>query len=252
MRSVFHHFLRVGLMAWLGASFALCSCTSTSDGEKVSDGGPAASNDASDSGSNEDAGSQGGGGAGSDSAGGAGGQETVTDGALRDMDRPDAPAPPADGGGAADDGAAACDAACAKVTCDGDFTITSSDEFADLVTQGCTVIAGSLRITQTDLESLEGLAIERVEGDLFVAANPSLVSLEGLGRVRHVGGNLNIVNNVLLTSLDPISGWPSDAVGGSLSIFNNDALPQCAVDAFDAHLIASCTNCSNNGEGTCG
>jgi hypothetical protein len=153
--------------------------------------------------------------------------------------------------GAGGGGAGGCSSDCVPVTCDATFTIATNAEFADFVALRCAVVTGHLRIRQTNLTSLDGLVVESVGGELTVAANPMLTSLQGLEKVRSVGGALSIVQNVALASLDPLPSWPRGSVAGTLSIFNNTALPQCQVDALDAHLTASCANCANNGTGSC-
>jgi hypothetical protein len=138
-----------------------------------------------------------------------------------------------------------------RVVCEGSYDIGGVEEFDAFVALGCQVVTGSLRIANTELASIAGLVVEEIGEDLYVVANAELASLAGLERVRLVGRNLNIVNDGSLSSLEPLPSWPADAVGGDLSIFQNPLLPQCAVDAFDAYLTASCQTCSGNGTGTC-
>jgi hypothetical protein len=153
-----------------------------------------------------------------------------------------------DGDGDADAG---CAGACPAVICNGTIMIASQDAFADFLARGCTEVEGSLRITNITASSLAGVVVQRVGGDLFVSANATLTSLDGLQSVGQVGGDLRIVNNATLGSLDALQGWASDVVAGSLSIFSNPALPQCEVDALDAQLSTSCDNCGSNGNGAC-
>lgn len=137
------------------------------------------------------------------------------------------------------------------VVCEGDVSVGSQADFDALVAEGCQVVSGTLRIAGTSLTSLDGLAVERIGSDLFVAANMALTSLKGLEGVRAVAGNLNIVNNEALASLAPLDRWPADAVGGALYVVGNTMLPACTVEALDAHLAADCDSCMSNGEGVC-
>jgi len=137
------------------------------------------------------------------------------------------------------------------VVCSGTYDITSREEFLAFTALECTTVTGSLRIRQTELTSLDGLMLTEVQMALFVAANPALASLSGLESIGSIGGDLVIVENVMLTSLSPLASWAPDTVAGDLSIFNNVTLPQCEVDNLDAHLTAACSNCASNGDGTC-
>jgi hypothetical protein len=187
-------------------------------------------------------GSGGAGGAGGSASGGAGGGGGSGSGGAGGA---------GDGGGKLDVQADACNANCTPGTCAGTFTIRSNAEFAAFVAMACREVTGNLRIAQTELTSLDGLVIERVGQELIIGANSMLTSLKGLERVTRVGASLSIVQNVKLTSLAPLGSWPAGAVGGGIAIFNNEALPQCEVDRLDAHLTANCSNCANNGTGTC-
>ena len=154
--------------------------------------------------------------------------------------------------GADDGGSSNAGGGAAQGTCQGTIMVSSSEDFADLVARGCRVVTGALRITQTDVSSLSGLVIESIGADLTIAQNPQLTSLAGLERVTHIGARMNIISNAQLSSLSPLLSWPPDTVGESISIQLNPALPQCAVEALDAHLTASCNNCaSNDDDGAC-
>jgi len=149
-------------------------------------------------------------------------------------------------------GTQGCPGDCEPVTCEGTFMLNSDEEFSEFVELGCTAVTGNLQITQTGQSSLSGLVIESVGGNLVIAANSALTSLAGLERVAEVGTTMTINNNAQLLSLGPLLSWPAGTVGESMSIQNNQSLPQCEVDALDARLTASCNNCNNNDDdGTC-
>jgi hypothetical protein len=157
----------------------------------------------------------------------------------------------AGGSGGGSDRDAACKTDCNPAPCSGDFIIRSSADFAAFAKMGCRQVTGNLRITQTELTSLDGLVIESVGGELTIALNSMLTSLSGLERVTHIGATLSVVQNEKLPSLAPLGTWPPGAVAGNLDIFNDTALPQCEVDNLDALLTANCSHCANNGTGTC-
>lgn len=78
------------------------------------------------------------------------------------------------------------------------------------------------------LEDVELTSLERVYGDLQIANNPLLTSLEGLNNLERIEANLDISDNALLTSLDGLNslthfgvmdGWPNQ-----LFIRNNASL----------------------------
>jgi len=151
------------------------------------------------------------------------------------------------GDGGTDDLDGGSDASTQSARCEGPLMITSDQELAELLGERCRIVTGALRITQTDdATSLEGLVVERIEGDLTIAANAKLRTLTGLEHLTRVDGNLSIVNNAALDSLDPLPDWAPGVVAGTISIFQNGNLPQCAVDALDERLTAACDNCGGN------
>jgi len=80
----------------------------------------------------------------------------------------------------------------------------------------CTAVTGNLRIGDfTDIVNLDGLAaLERVDGDVFIAYNEYLSDIRGLSALAFVGGDLHISNNRQLLVLDGLSALAS--IGGNL------------------------------------
>jgi hypothetical protein len=232
------------LIPLAGVFAALIACGSSGDGAGTQEMAGDSGADASDGGAS---GSSGAGGDGAEETGGAaaGGSDAEGAGGAAGVG--------GTGGGSdgGSDGDAACEGNCNPAACTGDFIIRSSADFAAFVTKACRQVTGNLRITQTELTTLDGLVIESIGGELTIALNSMLTSLTGLERVTQIGANLSVVQNEKLPSLSPLGTWPAGAVGRNLSIFNNTALPQCEVDKLDAHLTANCNNCANNGTGTC-
>ena len=100
-----------------------------------------------------------------------------------------------------------------------DYNLTSPAEVDALGATGCDAISGGLRISGTDITSLN--------------------SLSGL---TSVGGNLNIDNNHLLTDLDGLSGITS--VGGELFISFTSVLTNCYdLRELALHTDAICYQC---------
>jgi hypothetical protein len=135
-----------------------------------------------------------------------------------------------------------------------DYLLLGSSKLNDIsALQNLTSVDGSVSLYGLDnLADLSGLSGLKHVGTKFVlSGSDSLTSLSGLG-ITTVGGGLTIANTTVLTSLEPLSALPSNAVTGNLIIRNNDALRQCVVDAFVAHLDAVCdpaTNCTKDNLG---
>jgi hypothetical protein len=234
-----------GLIPLAGVVAALLACGSSDDTASPQGMAGDSGTDASDGAASGSSG------AGGDAAAGTGGNAAVGGSDAEGAGGAAGVGGAAGGSGGAGVGDAACDGDCNPAPCSGDFIIRSSADFAAFVTMACRQVTGNLRITQTELTSLDGLVIESIGGEVTIALNSMLTSLSGLERITHIGGNLSVVQNEKLPSLAPLGTWPADAVGRNLSIFNNTALPQCEVDKLDAHLTANCNSCVNNGTGTC-
>jgi hypothetical protein len=84
-----------------------------------------------------------------------------------------------------------------------------------------TMITGDLTITDTSLETLEGLGhLTEVGGFLVVADNRQLASIKGLKSLSIVGRNLVIESNQSLSSLEGLNALSS--VGGLRVAYNTD------------------------------
>jgi len=88
---------------------------------------------------------------------------------------------------------------------------------------GFTAIGGNLDITWTNLANLEGLKkLRSVGGSLFLASNLSLVNLQGLDSLRIIGGMIEMTGNDALINLKGLNNLES--INGDLWIHHNDAL----------------------------
>ncbi|MEO1078724.1 MAG: thrombospondin type 3 repeat-containing protein [Pseudomonadota bacterium] len=110
----------------------------------------------------------------------------------------------------------------------------------------CSVVAGRLTISGSDITNLNGLGeITGVGEGLVVNDNDALTNLEGLSGITSVGGNVIVNSNDALTNLDGLDGITSaldlqivqnsaltnldglgaiNIVGASLFVIGNDAL----------------------------
>ncbi len=79
-----------------------------------------------------------------------------------------------------------------------------------------------LWVSGTDITSLSGLDDVTSVGGLRLAANPSLTSLDGLGAVTEIDGDLYLSDNPALTSLAALGGVRT--ITGAVTIKLNDAL----------------------------
>ncbi len=123
-----------------------------------------------------------------------------------------------------------------------------------------TSIASNLEIVNnTVLLDLNGLSnLKSVSGSLIIGnidvtnggGNPSLVNLTGLEYLDKVGENLNIVNNVNLTSLIGIENLNPDYID-EIYISYNSSLSNCAIESICDYLLDSDPNISiyNNNDG---
>jgi formylglycine-generating enzyme required for sulfatase activity len=81
---------------------------------------------------------------------------------------------------------------------EGDAVITDAASLTALY--GYTAVNGSVTIENTDLIGLAPLRhLERVAGSILVNGNDNLTDLEGFNRVRDVGGDLTVSDNLALT-----------------------------------------------------
>ena len=103
---------------------------------------------------------------------------------------------------------------------------------------GQLVVAANSTLTSLGLESLTS-----VGGDLYVYNNDSLTSLAELESITSVGGYLAVEGNASLTSL---AGLESLTSVGGIIVVDNFALSQCQADALALRLGTVC-NCEDNG-----
>ncbi len=103
----------------------------------------------------------------------------------------------------------------------GDYTIRSQEDVDRF--DGYTTITGNLTIENTDLESIVLSNLTRVEGNLTIIDNNSLIHTGGLMNVSFIGGNLEIKKN---NSLESLWGfWELTSINGDLIIWGNPSLP---------------------------
>ena len=119
-----------------------------------------------------------------------------------------------------------------------------------------TVGAGITVIENANLTSLRGLHGLQFaggvfdEGDLWIANNRVLSSLQGLDNLTTIHGDLRIHNNSVLASLAGIGNLTS--IKGSLHIEDNSSLPACEVEMFAEQFSDKECRCSQNtGTGNC-
>ena len=106
------------------------------------------------------------------------------------------------------------------------YHIGTQAEVDALGASGCDRITGYLKISNTGITNLDGLAsLTSVGGDLEIEFNHALTNLDGLASLTSVGGNLSIYNNDALTNIDGLASLTS--VGGDLEIEFNYALANC-------------------------
>ncbi len=91
---------------------------------------------------------------------------------------------------------------------------------------GCTEVEGDLIIADEILEVIDNLnglnQLKKINGDLSVQGNNSLIDLSGLEQLEYVGGDLSLESNSSLLKLNGLEQL--EYVGGDLSFFANHAL----------------------------
>jgi hypothetical protein len=100
--------------------------------------------------------------------------------------------------------------------------------------QGVTRLVGDLVLERANVESLRGLSLEAVTGDVVVRANAALRSLDGLERLASVGGRLLVEENPHLQGFFELASLRK--VGGEVRITDNGALPVCEALALEAQM----------------
>ena len=100
-----------------------------------------------------------------------------------------------------------------------DYELLSQSD-VDAFPSSCREVAGSLRISGTDIVDLTPLAgLTTVGGSLVIEVNHSLATLSGVGNIAVVGRSVTIYQNKQLTSVDGLSSL--NQVGEDLTIRSN-------------------------------
>lgn len=109
---------------------------------------------------------------------------------------------------------------------EGNYRIDDARDLLLLYAAGCTEIAGSLIIGNTDLPSLQGLeSLESIGDELVIENNDNLTNLQGLENLTSIGGDLSIrQNNVLPTcaAQNLVDAIGEENIEGPIEIANND------------------------------
>ena len=93
---------------------------------------------------------------------------------------------------------------------------------------------GGLKLSVHDrLADVTALARVRITGEIFIDGNAALTTLNGIHAPRDLA-LLLVAGNGALTSIDSLSAL--EVVSGDVTIRDNGALPQSAVEAFVARL----------------
>jgi len=102
---------------------------------------------------------------------------------------------------------------------------------------GCTELAGVVKISGTDITSMEGLnMVTSINGSLEVHNNPELTSLAGLDSINIINGPLTIVGNSLLTNIEALGAIDTSGLT-FLAINNNPLLSSCAIESICDYLF---------------
>ncbi|WP_394830733.1 hypothetical protein LVJ94_29920 [Pendulispora rubella] len=115
-------------------------------------------------------------------------------------------------------------------------------------------IAGFVRVEGNALSSVDELEkLTRIDGELKIDSEPSLLHLDGFHALQAIGGELHINNNRALARLDALKGLLS--LGGNLEVTNNATLPPCQPERLVTELRArgyqGQVTLRDNGGGTC-
>jgi hypothetical protein len=88
---------------------------------------------------------------------------------------------------------------------------------------GCTGLHGSVKISGTNIYNLNGLnGIHSIEGNLEIINNSVLSNLSGIENLGLIGGYVRLLGNAMLFSTDGVEGL--DSIGNFLSISGNPVL----------------------------
>ena len=125
---------------------------------------------------------------------------------------------------------------------EGTVVISETAELAQLAGVNC--VDGDLLIAGIDASALALPSLEIVTGDIVVAGNPELTSLDGLASLRNVGRRALVQGNPVLSDLGSL-GMLDRAVG--LTIIGNDSLTDLrGLEGLTDSRIN--LNITNNGE----
>ncbi|TVQ08147.1 MAG: PKD domain-containing protein [Balneolaceae bacterium] len=118
-----------------------------------------------------------------------------------------------------------------SVSCDnlvsGNFNISSAQHLNQIT--GVCGIDGSLSVSQSDLENLDGLSgLSIVTGDVNIESNANLIDIDGMSNLLKAG-RIRISQNPLLAE---ISGFSTTVITEEINIWNNRALK--SVSGFNA------------------
>lgn len=121
---------------------------------------------------------------------------------------------------------------CAGNVFDGDMLLETQTDVENFRQQQYAIVTGNLRIfsvlDQSDsIRNLKGLAtLCNVQGNLEIVGNLDLLTLDGLESVQSVGGNLLIDSNTDLRSIDRLCSLRT--IGGTFTVQGNSAVLEIA------------------------
>jgi hypothetical protein len=137
----------------------------------------------------------------------------------------------------------------------GDYNFYSQAEIDNfqLNYPGCTDLAGTVKISGSDISSLDSLCvITSIEGSLEIHNNPLLTSLSGLDSLTVTGNAVTIVGNSILTDISALSHIDTSSVT-FLGINNNPLLSECEImfvcDYLSGYYGSTHFNITGNNDG---
>ena len=113
-------------------------------------------------------------------------------------------------------------AGCTGRVLTGPVEISSPEDEDKLTNIDC--IDGDVIIVSNDAFDVRGLDGVTITGNLAIAGDPNMASLDGLAKVKRVGGTLLLQGNDALADLSALASVPA----GELAIVANDHLPDLA------------------------
>jgi hypothetical protein len=125
------------------------------------------------------------------------------------------------------------------------FTQADIDDF-QLNYPGCSELTGVVKISGSDITSLDGLnVLNAINGSLEIHNNPQLTSLDGLNSLASVSGTITIVGNVLLLDITALKNIDTSLVT-FLGINNNLMLSECDIESACDYLSGPYGSSHNN------